>query len=652
MIIKTLLLLAIYSITLTLVSAQTFSINWSNSLGGFSNEEGYSICQAIDSTYLVAGFHQSIDGDITEWYGGSDIWLVNLSNEGIINWQQTIGGSQFEEALCVIPTTDSGFVISGFSNSANGDIEMNFGLDDCLIFKLDSLGNMVWQVNIGGSNSERATSIIRSFDGNYLFTGYSKSNDGPFLGHIGDTEYSDLIIGKIDNEGSLLWVKNFGGSFSEEGYQIIETLDSNYIAIGKIEVEESEFDYFLVKVSIEGDLISTKSYGGSASDAAQTIVEFEKNKFWISGSSYSNDGDILGSHGSGEAWTVVVDSLGETLWSRSYGGSNVDTWYDGYRIDENSIAFCGTTSSEDGDVIGYEGLPSFPDYWIIVLDSIGEIKWQGCFGGSGTDQCYAFNYTFDNSFILTGTTFSPDGDVIGYHDDGGLDYPKDAWTLEVSLSCEPTPYYQDFDGDAFGDASNYIYSCNDTIGYVLDNTDCDDLNNLISPAALEVCNTIDDNCDGEIDEDFIYVQQYADMDGDDFGNPLIDTIACPNLLGFVVDSTDCNDSDPEIYPGAIEVLNGLDDDCDQVEDEGLNVLDYSNISVTVYPNPAYDNVIIEYSDLQNPELTIYNITGELLILINKITTPQSINILSYPSGIYFFELSNENKSITGFFIKD
>ncbi|MBK8344430.1 MAG: T9SS type A sorting domain-containing protein [Bacteroidetes bacterium] len=69
-------------------------------------------------------------------------------------------------------------------------------------------------------------------------------------------------------------------------------------------------------------------------------------------------------------------------------------------------------------------------------------------------------------------------------------------------------------------------------------------------------------------------------------------------------------------------------------------------------NPAYDNVIIEYSDLQNPELTIYNITGELLILINKITTPQSINILSYPSGIYFFELSNENKSITGFFIKD
>ncbi|MBK8344431.1 MAG: putative metal-binding motif-containing protein [Bacteroidetes bacterium] len=83
---------------------------------------------------------------------------------------------------------------------------------------------------------------------------------------------------------------------------------------------------------------------------------------------------------------------------------------------------------------------------------------------------------------------------------------------------------------------------------MLDNTDCDDLNNLISPAALEVCNTIDDNCDGEIDEDFIYVQQYADMDGDDFGNPLIDTIACPNLLGFVVDSTDCNDTDPEIYP--------------------------------------------------------------------------------------------------------
>jgi len=130
-------------------------------------------------------------------------------------------------------------------------------------------------------------------------------------------------------------------------------------------------------------------------------------------------------------------------------------------------------------------------------------------------------------------------------------------------------YYQDFDGDGFGDFGAPTEACSQPPGFVLDNTDCDDTDINVNPGATEICNGIDDNCDGNIDEG-VLTQYYTDADGDGFGDPFAPIQSCsPPPAGFVPDSTDCNDFDFNVNPGAAEVCNGIDDNCDGNIDEGV-----------------------------------------------------------------------------------
>ncbi len=127
-------------------------------------------------------------------------------------------------------------------------------------------------------------------------------------------------------------------------------------------------------------------------------------------------------------------------------------------------------------------------------------------------------------------------------------------------------FYKDVDGDGYGNAADTVWSCLLQSGYVANNTDCNDSNTSIHPGAIEICNGIDDNCDGQIDE--IKSIFYHDVDADGFGN-LSDTVqVCAAPTGYVSNSTDCNDSNINVHPGATEICNGIDDDCDDQIDEG------------------------------------------------------------------------------------
>jgi hypothetical protein len=137
-------------------------------------------------------------------------------------------------------------------------------------------------------------------------------------------------------------------------------------------------------------------------------------------------------------------------------------------------------------------------------------------------------------------------------------------------------WYADLDGDGFGDAENSRLSCDQPLDYVIDNTDCDDTNASVNPAATEVCNGIDDDCDGLIDED-VLTTFYADSDGDGFGDPNNTTQACSAPEGFVADNTDFNDNDANSYPGAEEVCDGVDNDGDGEIDEEIGSVWYVDL---------------------------------------------------------------------------
>ncbi|HNM24075.1 MAG TPA: MopE-related protein, partial [Saprospiraceae bacterium] len=147
-------------------------------------------------------------------------------------------------------------------------------------------------------------------------------------------------------------------------------------------------------------------------------------------------------------------------------------------------------------------------------------------------------------------------------------------------------WYADADGDGYGDPANAQMACTAPAGYVADNTDCNDGNAAVHPGAAELCNNLDDDCDGEIDEN-VQTTFYADADGDGYGNAAVSTQACTAPAGYVTDNTDCNDANGAIHPGAAEVCNNLDDNCDGQVDEGLGLTWFLDVDGDGYGGTAY-----------------------------------------------------------------
>jgi len=146
-------------------------------------------------------------------------------------------------------------------------------------------------------------------------------------------------------------------------------------------------------------------------------------------------------------------------------------------------------------------------------------------------------------------------------DGDGVERPTDCDDSDPDLS-ELRTFFRDSDGDGYGDPEDAVDGCEAPEGYVADNTDCRDDDRSIFPTAVEICNTIDDDCDLAVDEDTALIRFYRDGDNDGSGD-LDDVIeACVRPDGYVAVGDDCNDGDPYVNPSADEICNGFDDDCD------------------------------------------------------------------------------------------
>jgi len=141
--------------------------------------------------------------------------------------------------------------------------------------------------------------------------------------------------------------------------------------------------------------------------------------------------------------------------------------------------------------------------------------------------------------------------------------------IDEDDAADAITWYLDSDGDGYGDPNASDVDCDQPVGYVTDNTDCDDSESANYPGASEYCDGVDNNCDGYIDEDSAVdvAVWYRDFDGDGFGDAAAFDLDCDQPVGYLADDTDCDDYDPDIYPGATEYCNGEDDDCDGDIDE-------------------------------------------------------------------------------------
>ena len=189
--------------------------------------------------------------------------------------------------------------------------------------------------------------------------------------------------------------------------------------------------------------------------------------------------------------------------------------------------------------------------------------------GDGEDSVPACSapsgYVEDGSDCDDGdAAFRPDADEVCNDQDDDCD-----GMLDEDDAIDAATWYRDADADGFGDAAVEYAACDAPNGYVADATDCDDEDAAVHPAAAEICNGIDDDCDGEADEDDAEDAStwYQDVDTDGFGDLSASLVACYEPSGHVLDATDCDDGDAAVNPDAVERCNGYDDDCDGSSDE-------------------------------------------------------------------------------------
>ena len=293
------------------------NLTWQKSLGGSQEDNAHSIVQTSDGGYIIAGYSKSNDGDVTGNHGGADYWIIKLNAKGNLTWQRSLGGSRYDKASSIAQTSDGGYVIAGYSESNDGDVTGNHGNSDYWIVKLDAKGNLTWQKSLGGSTNDEASSIVQTSDGGYIIAGYSESNDGDVTGHHGesyaDMNYSsDAWVVKLDAKGNLTWQRSLGGSQCDKASSIVQTSDGGYIIAGYSESNDGDVTghdgggYWIVKLDAKGNLIWQRAFGGSGSDLANSIILTSDGGYIVAGFSASTDGDVTSNKGGYDYWIVKL----------------------------------------------------------------------------------------------------------------------------------------------------------------------------------------------------------------------------------------------------------------------------------------------------------------------------------------------------------
>ena len=241
---------------------------WEKSLGGTNYDIGQDIIQTSDGGYVLTGGTHSNDGNASGQNGDGDCWLVKLSCSGNVLWQNSLGGTNYDFGQSVIQTVDGGFIIAGYSESNDGDVSMPHGNGDCWVVKCDSAGSLQWQKALGSSENDYAFSIQQLMNGNYIMTGYSGANDGDVVGNKGGL---DCWIVNLDPFGGIEVQSSLGGSGVDIGYSLRELTPGNYTIAGYSESNDGDVsgnqgngDCWLIKIHI--------SYLGITDDSIEEAV--------------------------------------------------------------------------------------------------------------------------------------------------------------------------------------------------------------------------------------------------------------------------------------------------------------------------------------------------------------------------------------------
>lgn len=515
-----------------------------------------------------------------------------------LDWQKCFGGPNNDKATELIQTSDQGFLLVGTTYSDSGMVGFNHDTSgmspDIWVVKLDSGYQVEWERSLGGSKTDEPASVYETFDHGFVITGFTNSKDGDisfYYDTLGVT--TDIWVVKLSFNGGILWQKSLGGSLDDKGREVIQVQDSNFLILG-------------TTASINGDV------------------------------SYNHD--ALG--GGNDVWFLKLDTVGNILWEKTFGGSNSfgDIGIDVNVINGDSMLILASTSSNNGDMENDMAHPGTFDIWVSLLDSAGNLLADTCLGGSDSDYPSKTLVTSDSTFILAGNTMSTDGDVVG----GSGNIREDFWVISMELS---------------GDSSFVVLNQN-CIGNQNGNEILRDI--ALSPAGTYALTGENNVNGGEVNgnhgmKDMWWLEldtALQVLNKKSFGGTQneIGSVVIPKndgafLLAGYTESTDGNASGgqgmADFWLLQLSIFTGE-----------THLKSQASHGISVFPNPGSGQFKLaldmpEGSIKNKTSIEVYDMLGREIFQLNASLYPEgfiSVDLTNQPQGCYFIVCRNEIES--------
>jgi hypothetical protein len=565
-------IIAMQLFTGLILPTKTFAIQppdtlWTKTFGGSNIDVGYSVRQTSDSGYVICGYTRS--------YGvtsGRNVWLIKTDIFGNQVWNNTYGGYNDEEGSSVQQSTDGGYIITGYTKSFGA------GLNDVLLIKTNTLGDEVWKKTFGGTQDDEGYSVQQIAGGGYIIAGATSSFGAGSR---------DVWLIKTDASGNEVWKKTFGGLSSDGARSVYRTMDGGYIITGWTYSQGPGFvgNTLLLKTDSLGNQQWSKAFGGTDADRGYSVQQTTDGGYIITGYTAS-----IGA-GLDDLLLIKTDSLGNEVWTKTFGGTGRDYGNSVQQTTDGGYIIAGYTLSygAGGD-----------DVWLVKTDLNGNEEWTKTYGGIYSDVGYSVEKTIDDGYIITGHTLSYGAGV------------HDVWLIKVA-SVIPVELIS-FTGN-FTDGN--ILLCWTT---------ATEINNL----GFEIEKAVFSNSKRDNIKDW---EKIASVEGNG-------TTTEPHQYSF---------TDKNISPGLYHYrLKQIDYDgsykySSVIEVDVTLALDF--LLAQNFPNPFNGTSVIKYSIPYSSQVTIkvLDVLGsEIESLVNEEKPTGNYELTWYasdlPSGVYFYRI--------------
>ena len=326
-----------------------------------------------------------------------------------ITFERSYGGQFYDAGSKVLETPDHNYLVLGTTRSFSNDTT------DAYLLRLDEYGDTLWTKIYGGKLEDSGGPIATASD--VLGIATNSINPGNY----------DIYLVKIQENGDTIWTRTYGGSSVDYIHSMQSTSDDGYIVLAHtLSFGKGSLDFYLLKLDENGDTLWTRTYGGTESDWGGFVQQTADGGYILAGDTYSFDDP------DGDAYLIKTDGSGDTLWTRSYGGTEYDRAFHVLQMpDDGYLLTCRTQSFGDADMNGY----------LIRTNSTGDTLWTKVIGGAQTCELSWCEQTSDGNYIAVGDirgtgVLTVDAYMVKFDSDGNILWTRNFGGPESDLaSC-------------------------------------------------------------------------------------------------------------------------------------------------------------------------------------------------------------------------